>query len=439
MRDDDALLELDELAEVLRATEGPPRVAARRRSAVASRRRRKRWAVAGAVASAVLLGSGLGFGLASSLTPSGDAADPQSGLGFLPERGWQVVRSKFEATDEEPSFAMASSVPVARHDAQMFGLRKFSGYPYQTLSSLPRNGVVIVASFALRGVHAPSDASFPRRKLPLRLRDAASEIRASFYGKASGGPLGWYELRAAVGQHNVIVSVYFGTVQPRRATIVDAQRQLDRLVVGSTRPSARVLERALPLRPAVADATPAARVLDRTFACSPQVFGGVGDLNLVVTPPRTFIAPESPSTHLIVRSGSWSPTESLVVVRTRPNPGGTGWFGAANGVPGVFAHAQRCSAVRARVPLSAKGLAGPPVQWHKELDCQVRGRVLVHVRSMLAKPADWRRADRTYLGARSDVVESKLAVRLQTSGKPIAYMEHDAKGGTKLWYSGTCG
>jgi hypothetical protein len=317
----------------------------------------------------------------------------------------------------------------------MFGLRKFSGHPYETLQSLPRHGVVLVASFALRGVHAASDASFPRRKLPLRLRDAASEIRPSFQTSVSGW-IGWYELRAAVGEHNVIVGVYFGTLSPRRATIVAAQRQLDRLVVGSTRPAARVVERALPLRPAVGGT----QVLNRTFACSPQAFGGVGDLNLVSTPPDSpFRSEDSSAAHLVVRSGSWSATESLVFVRTRPHPRGYGWYGAAKGVPGVFASAQRCPAVRAGVPLSAKGLAGPPVEWHKELECRVRGRVLVRVRSVLARPAEWRRADRTYFGARSDVVETKLAVRLQRSGKPIAYMEHDAKGGTKLWYGPPCG
>jgi hypothetical protein len=194
----------------------------------------------------------------------------------------------------------------------------------------------------------------------------------------------------------------------------------------------------LPLQPAAGTA-PGIQVLDRTFACSPQAFGGVGDLNLVSTPPDSpFRSEDSSAAHLVVRSGSWSTTESLVFVRTRPNPSGSGWYGAANGVPGVFASVERCTAVRARVPLSARGLAGPPVQWHKELECRVRGRVLVHVRSVLERPAQWRRADRAYVGARSNVVESRLAVRLQRSGNPIAYMEHDPKGATKLWYSGAC-
>jgi len=90
------------------------------------------------------------------------------------------------------------------------------------------------------------------------------------------------------------------------------------------------------------------------------------------------------------------------------------------------------------MPLSSKGLPGPPIRWSKELDCSLRGRVLVRVRAVLDAPTKWRRADRSYVGARNPVTEARLAVRLQKTGKPIAYMELDAKGRTALWYSSTC-
>lgn len=442
-RDDDSLVDLDELASVLRAHEGPPQAKARPAEPSGARggarSLRVRWGLV-VVALALLVGSGLGFGLGSSVTPSGGAAESPEGLGFLPERGWHVVRSRFEASPVRPSFAIASNVPLARQDAQLAGRVNYSGHPYLTLQNLQPRGVVLVASFALRGVHTPSDESFPRRTLPLRLRDSASGIQPSFYSRR----LGWYELRAAVGEHNLIVNVYFGRLRPTKASIIAGQRQLDRLVVGSTRPAARVAERALPLRPAIGQPTIAAagsRIVDRTFQCSPMAPGGVGDLNVVVTPARDISSAfgrAATTAHLIVRTGAWNPETNLVFVRARPQPKGTGPFGAANGAPGVFAHSQRCGAARAPVPLSSKGLAGPPVRWDKTLGCPVRGRVVIHVRSVLREPAEWRREDRSYVGAGGQVVETKLAVRLQKTGKAIAYMEHNAKGESKLWYSSGC-
>jgi hypothetical protein len=438
-RDDDSLVDLDELASVLRAHEGPPQAKARPAEPSGARggarSLRVRWGLV-VVALALLAGSGLGFGLGSSVTPSGGAAEAPTGLGFLPERGWHVVRSRFEATPERPSFAIASNVPLDRQDAQVAGRMKFSGHPNLTLQSLEPGGVVLVASFALRGVHTPSDESFPRRTLPLRLRDAASEIQPSYYGPRSR-PVGLYELRAAVGEHNVIVSVYFGTLRPAKALIVAAQRQLDRLVVGSTRPAARVAERALPLRPAVDTATvagSASRIVDRTFACNPIAFGGVGDLDISVSPPRDLGAVQV-SAHLTVSTGGFNPESRLVVVRARPQASSRGFRAEP---AGVFAHSQRCSPARAPVPLSSNGLPGQPVRWEKELDCALRGRVLLHVRSTLQRPANWRRIDRSYEGARQPVVETKLSVRLQKTGEPIAYMELNARGRTKLWYSSGC-
>ena len=123
-------------------------------------------------------------------------------------------------------------------------------------------------------------------------------------------------------------------------------------------------------------------------------------------------------------------------MRTRPNPGGTGWFGAANGAPGVFAHAQRCTAVRARVPLASKGLAGPPVQWQQ--GAQLPGpRPRAGPRQVRAREARGLAPGRQDV-PRSSIRRRRIEARRQApeTGKPIAYMEHDAKGGRS---SGTRG
>src|SRR5918996_6439913 len=53
---------------------------------------RRRWSVA-LVAALVLVGSALGFGLGSSLTPSGAAGTTFGGFGFLPASGGTVVQT----------------------------------------------------------------------------------------------------------------------------------------------------------------------------------------------------------------------------------------------------------------------------------------------------------------------------------------------------------
>jgi hypothetical protein len=407
--------------------------AAHERSAQAQRRRLTPSRAGAAVVVALLVGSALGFGLASSLTPSGGAADPAVGLGFVPERGWNVARTRFEASPERPSFAFAANVPFQRLDLSLAKRLDFSGTPQYTLQRLRPGGIVLVASFSLRGVHEPSDESFPRRALPLRLRDAASPVLTS----------GRYEIRAAIGEHNVIVYVYFGRVQPSRSQIVAAQRQLDRLVVGSTRARAQVADRALPLRPAAEPSVAAgsqSRLFDRTFSCLPLAAGGTRDLDLVVNPDREDTFGRRFTAVLEARTGAQLATTSLVLARARQQPDhpGLGSESPVRGAAGAFASRNRCRSVRTSVPLVSRGLAGPPVRWEKTLTCPVRGRVLVRVRARLQEPTTWRRMDDTYVGARNPVTTAQLAVRSERTGKPIAYLELDAQGRTKLWYSGAC-
>jgi hypothetical protein len=184
----------------------------------------------------------------------------------------------------------------------------------------------------------------------------------------------------------------------------------------------------------------ASRTFDRTFVCKPVAFGGIGDLDVNVSPLREDPIGRRFVATLEARTGGSGADETLVVARAlkQPEHPGLAYNSSAGGAAGVFAHSRRCASARAALPLSARGLAGPPIAWEKWLDCAVRGRVLVRVRAVLQSPDDWGRVDRSYAGVGQPLVEAKLAVRLQRTGKPIAYMELDAKGATKLWYSGNC-
>ena len=178
-----------------------------------------RWALA--VAAALLVGSGFGFGLGSRDTPSGRAGTNFVGLGFLPAKGWTVVQS--EAAGATAARAIAANVPLHPDDEP-------GGVPYATLEALPPNGVVLLATLTTRG-DPLVDLDFPARRLPLRFADAT---RVSAFQDPSVSPrrLSRYRLSAGVGAYNVDAWIYFGG-DPSAATVSGVQQQLNRLVVAA--------------------------------------------------------------------------------------------------------------------------------------------------------------------------------------------------------------
>ena len=177
------------------------------------------------------------------------------------------------------------------------------------------------------------------------------------------------------------------------------------------------------------------RIVDRTFVCTPMTFGGVRDLDLWASPPRT--DPWTIPAYLVARTGTTLPTSDLVFARARAQ-GKIGWTLPLAGPGGVYVHARRCTPTRRAVSLSPKGLPGPSAQWFSEATCSLRGRVLVRARATLAAPAEWRRADKTYLGAQSRVMEATLALRSERTGEPLALMKLAPDGGTRFWSAPRC-
>jgi hypothetical protein len=391
-----------------------------------------RWGFA--VAVALLLGSGFGFVLGTSHTPSSSAASGPVELGFLPARGWNVLQAAIEATPARPTQqAIAANVPLRPEDDA-------DGIPYSTLLSLPRRGVVVVASFTPAHEQRGS-APFPSRKLPLRIRDAAPHLEPNAQVRPTR-PLGHHQLRAKVNGYGVDVNVYFGERRPGPALLKAAQRQLDRLVIRSAHARERVEERALPMRPT---GTPqgavgvgaTSRIIDRTFRCTPFLLGdGLRGIEVFAAPlgSHEFQNPHSSPGFLGVSSGGLSPTSDLVSVRA------DGWqrFRNRRIAEGVYANAVRCASVRASVRLAPRGLPGPPVAWAEDSSCPIHGRVLVRVRAVLRSPAAWQRVDGSYVGARQNVVEAALAVRSVGARNPLAFMELGPAGKTRLWVSPGC-
>jgi hypothetical protein len=173
---------------------------------------RARFAAAGAAA--LLVATGLGFGVASWLTPAASSARPDvEGLGFLPATGWTVVQAGLSGSSESAR-AIAANVPITPADPQQAAF----GFPQlPALHSWPSWGIVIVATLQARGDPA-RDAAFPVRELPLHLADAV--------------PVGKTErvLRAGVGGYNVEASIGFGS-EPTTEMLEAAEDQIARLVV----------------------------------------------------------------------------------------------------------------------------------------------------------------------------------------------------------------
>ena len=228
--DDDSLVDLDEVASMLDAHEGPsqavPRPASPSGDEARRRSRRPRllrlgWGFAGA-AVALLVGSGLGFGLADSVTPSGAAGTPFAGSGFLPARGWTVVQSGTIGSTGTAT-SIAANVPLRPGDT-------VGAVPRRTLEALPARGVVVYASFTTRGDPA-EDFKFAPHRLPLRAAHA-TPVPGTDPVLAAGG-VSEYRLAAAVGGHNVDVRIYYGRTPPSSRMVTSAQQQVARLVVAA--------------------------------------------------------------------------------------------------------------------------------------------------------------------------------------------------------------
>ena len=68
-----------------------------------------------------------------------------------------------------------------------------------------------------------------------------------------------------------------------------------------------------------------------------------------------------------------------------------------------------------------------------------RGRVIIRVRATLELNVSWQApVIDAFDGAQSDVLKAAVAIRSERTGKPLAYMELERSGKTKLWYSPPC-
>jgi hypothetical protein len=172
---------------------------------------RVRWAAGGAAT--LLVATGLGFGFASWLTPTGSARTDVEGFGFLPATGWTVIQVGLGGSAESTRM-VAANVPISPSDPG-------PGQPL-ALHAWPPWTIVIDATLKPRGDLA-RDLAFPLRSLPLRLADARPVT-------VPGHQTLEYVLRAGVNGYNVDATVIFAS-EPTAAMFEKAEEQIARLVV----------------------------------------------------------------------------------------------------------------------------------------------------------------------------------------------------------------
>jgi hypothetical protein len=183
-------------------------------ASVAPRRRVTRTFVA--LVAAIVVAATAGFGAGRWMGPDALlAAEPAGvrGAGFLPASGWN--------TFQKGDAAVAANVAIDAAD-----VARGATLPAATLRSLPRRGVVVVASMGTNAAAA--------RGLPLRLASAHEAV-----ARIGGRALLVRRLRARVRAATVAVAVYFGSQAPQQSVVDEAQRQLARLVVAAPRVTIR--------------------------------------------------------------------------------------------------------------------------------------------------------------------------------------------------------
>ena len=410
--DDEPLISLDELASTLERYEGPARP---QRNPAA---RASRWRFALVAAAALLVGSGLGFGVGNSVTPRGEAAGRPVGLGFIPAAGWSVDQSGADASPASPAYAIASSVPISPEDDGSFGL------PYETLLGLPPNGIVIVATFTVpRATPIPGE-DYPARTLPLRLREATPFIQNGAQIRPDR-PLAEYQLRARVSGRDVDLKLYFGVRSPSRRMIAAAQRQLDGLVVQPPPKADQVAKRALPLRlaPQPQAVTAPAKIIDRTFRCTPGVDG------------VPIVDVSGGSGYRKGRRFQWLAQVRFATVGSqfprdddyKPTMAGfTAGWPPPRGIPsgGLGVHVGYCKATRAIVPLVRQGLAGGEAsQFGDDVRCLPPATVLLRLRAVFRAPISLELdGKQQWLSGNARITKAQLALRT-LKGKPLVYGE----------------
>lgn len=150
-------------------------------------------------------------------------------LDFEAAPGWHVRTNAGTIEDERAAQAWAATVPFAE-DEEPIGEANYypGGWPDKTEATLPADGIMLLASFPLHTRNPlPPIPDVPERSLPLSVEGephtTAIEGQDPEHAQTS--------VRAIVNGRYVSVRVVFGTPDPPEELLLEAERQLRRLIV----------------------------------------------------------------------------------------------------------------------------------------------------------------------------------------------------------------
>jgi len=411
-------------------------------------RRRRRTRVFVLVGATIAAAVALGVSAGSLNAPTGTAAREPAVIGFVPESKWNALQSPPPAVPGQQTVAVAANIPFAADDV-IHGLVEPSGLPYSTLLSLPPRGIVIVATMVPdttpHSTPIPAFPTYPKRELPLDLRDAVPFMQWGALLRPDQ-PLAQYQLRARIGDYDVDLVAYFGTSRPTKAQLDEAQRQVDGLVVRSGKP----LQQAIPTTfvPAQHPLT----VIDRTYSCATTLLGGIYELKNRGHAGIRRGSEWSKLPYVVVGSGGWAgpvtglpnaPSNSLAWITAGTPTAGTTVGGDSEVFPvlgggTIGVNGSMCTRSSAAVPLTTRGLRGGAVSpdW-LAVDCAVSKRVLVHIRASVQGTDALRERARIFLATNAPATQAKMAVRTP-AGRLLAYADVAQSGRTRLFTASGC-
>jgi hypothetical protein len=438
---------LREAREALPAPEDGATLRARRRTLATVRKSRTRARVLVLVGATLAAAVALGVTAGSLNAPTGTAAREPAVLGFVPEPGWFALQSPPPAVPGQQTVAVAANVPFAADDV-VHGLVEPSGLPYSTLLLLPPHGIVIVVTATPNTdphlAPIPTNPTYARTELPLRIRDAVPHIQWGAQVRPDQ-PLASYQLRAEIEGVNLDVALYFGTSTPTSAMRTAAQRQLQELVIRS-KPAIDMTDKTR-----TAGIRTTLSVIDRTYSCGTVFVGGIYQIESRAHSGRRVGSQWAKLPYAVVASGGVArtpgvdsvPANSLAWI-TAGTPSLTTtiddeWLVftvRAGGTLGV--NRAQCDPAGARVPLSNTGLRGGPAgSFNEAFNCDVPKRVFVRFRATVRSSVALRERAQLFLATNAPAREAKLAVRTP-AGKLLVYADVSESGKARLFTAQGC-
>lgn len=149
----------------------------------------------------------------------------------------------------------------------------------------------------------------------------------------------------------------------------------------------------------VAAGSASAQFVDRTVSCGTSAASGLSSFNVEYTP--------------YVGHGWFGVSTASIMIHLVEVGSGRGFE----------VNAARCRPTSARAPLTRKGIVGTWLRYESQPRCVLPGRVIVHVRGTVST---------------QNVFTGRVAVRMQPSGRRVAYAVFDEAGTARAFVSNRC-